>query len=66
MKDDEKKMTKGRIVLDFSVFCGCGYWDHLNIATKSQAKNATKRIGWKYTQADGYVCPRCQKKGPGK
>jgi hypothetical protein len=57
----ERKIIRGHVIIDYWVCCGrCG--DHTALAEirryGSTRKNAEAE-GWRYTKADGWVCPTC-------
>lgn len=51
---------RGRIVLTASIFCGrCQRWHDLDAMRKRSAGEQARQIGYRFTRAEGWVCPAC-------
>lgn len=52
---------EGCIRTQLDVFCGCGWWEHLDEVKKQKAARQARRMGWTFTRKRGWICPACQK-----
>lgn len=56
---------RGYMSHEFLVNCGCGNHEYLACGGRETRREA-RRIGYRYTTARGWTCPRCQRADAGR
>lgn len=51
---------KGYISRQHTAWCGaCGNWEQVDEQLRAAAEKRFRKMGWKCTKKDGWLCPAC-------